>query len=81
MRYLAVSPRVLDDCELSDPAPVDPAPTRTGPVEEVPLDPLDECAGDAHAERVLRAFDSTGPADRPAPRKKLTRRTRHVRRA
>ncbi|MFJ4340221.1 hypothetical protein [Streptomyces sp. NPDC088915] len=107
MRYLAVSTRILDDCEPVDPTPVDqtpvepvpegtipprhlsegdplpleapgppsdpePAPTRTGPVEEVPLDLLDKCAGDAHAGRVLRAFDGTGPADYPALRKKLT---------
>ncbi len=54
------------------PSDPDPAPTRTGPVEEVPLNPLDACAGDAHAERVLAAFDGTGPADYPALRRKLT---------
>ncbi|MEV7674330.1 hypothetical protein [Streptomyces sp. NPDC088752] len=54
------------------PAGPEPAPTGTGPVEEVPLDPLDKCAGDAHAERILTAFGGTGPADYPALRKKLT---------
>ncbi|MFZ4297598.1 hypothetical protein ACOZE3_06685 [Streptomyces cinereoruber] len=100
-RYLAVSTRILDDCDPTTPVeptpegtipprrslpedgPVpleapeppsdpEPAPTRTGPVEEVPLDPLDKCAGDAHAERILTAFDGTGPADHAALRQKLT---------
>ncbi|MFC8011530.1 hypothetical protein [Streptomyces cinereoruber] len=100
LRYLAVSTRILDDCDPTTPVeptpegtipprpprkagplPLDapkppsdpePAPTRTGPIEEVPLDPLDKCAGDAHAARVLTAFDGTGPADYAGLRKRLT---------
>ncbi len=106
VRHLAVSTRILDDCELSDPAlaarrrssrprrvrsrrgtrrraPRSPGRPRAavrpgaGPHRDRArrggaAGPLDECAGDAHAERILAAFDGTGPADYPALRKKLT---------
>ncbi|MFI6421271.1 hypothetical protein ACIBG6_28160 [Streptomyces sp. NPDC050842] len=54
----------------SSPEP-EQTPTRSGPVEEVPLNAIDKCVGDAHVQRIREAFDGAGPADQPALRKKL----------
>ena len=54
------------------PEPPSSEPVKTGPVEEVPLTPVDTCAGAAHAERIRKAFDGASPADYAELRKKLT---------
>lgn len=72
---LPEEPPLSEEVPLPEDAPVptsSPAPARTGPVEEVALDPLDRCAGDAHAERVRPAFAGRAPAGFEALRKGLT---------
>ncbi|WP_282697680.1 hypothetical protein [Streptomyces sp. CC208A] len=56
---------------LPEPPPSSPEPARTGPVDEVPLTPLDQCTGKAHAARVQEAFAGAAPADRTALGEKL----------
>ncbi|MFI9746868.1 hypothetical protein [Streptomyces sp. NPDC052494] len=53
------------------PEPPSAEPTYAGPPEEVPLTGIDKCIGDAHAERIRKAFGDTPPADYAELKKKL----------
>ncbi|MFD8974485.1 hypothetical protein [Streptomyces sp. NPDC059593] len=52
--------------------PEPPSSEPTGPAGEVSLGPVDKCGGDAHAERIRKAFDGESPADYAELRRKLT---------
>lgn len=53
------------------PEPPSAEPTNAGPAEEVPLTGIDKCIGDAHAERIRKAFGDTPPADYAELKKEL----------
>ncbi|MFD3535503.1 hypothetical protein [Streptomyces sp. NPDC058664] len=58
---------------LPSDAPEPPADelARSRSTEEVPLASVDKCVGDAHAERIRKAFDGAVPAEYAELRKKL----------
>ncbi|MFF5786452.1 hypothetical protein ACFY8P_15985 [Streptomyces sp. NPDC012693] len=53
------------------PEPPSSGPGGTRPAGKVPVDPVDECVGDAHAERIRKALDGVVVADYAELRKKL----------
>ncbi|MFE5715657.1 hypothetical protein ACFQ7J_33170 [Streptomyces sp. NPDC056501] len=65
-------PRSPEPLPLPTDIPEPPSSEPTGPAEEVSLGPVDKCGGDAHAERIRKAFDGESPADYAELRKKLT---------
>ncbi|WP_189955171.1 hypothetical protein [Streptomyces roseolus] len=70
-----VGPPVRTPSEEPVPLPPDlpepPGPEATVSYDEVPLDEVDRCAADAHADRVRAAFATGAPADEAALRKAL----------
>ncbi|MFF9341079.1 hypothetical protein ACF1CG_15245 [Streptomyces sp. NPDC014773] len=57
--------------ELPSDLPPPPGPEAAVPYDEVPLNEVDRCAADAHADRVRGAFAGGAPADEAALRKAL----------
>ncbi|MEU2547653.1 hypothetical protein ABZ618_19840 [Streptomyces roseolus] len=57
--------------ELPSDLPPPPGPEATVSYDELPLNGVDRCAADAHADRVRAAFAAGAPADEAALRKAL----------